>query len=111
MLSLFADAPTQAEQWFAPVLTSIMNVFASFFAYLSSRDRLRFDARVSALEKTHEQCQEEHKVSKAEAKKLRQIVARLGANLQAPVAKKPLPYPDEFGFGLDDDDKEKPEED
>lgn len=109
MLGFFADASTTAEQWFAPVLTSVMNVFASFFAYLSSRDRLRFDARVSALEKTHEQCQKEHDLAKAEAKKLKQIVARLGANLQAAVAKKPLPYPDEFGFGLDEEADEKHE--
>lgn len=40
---LFADA-TEMEKWVGPVLTTAAALAASLFAYLSGRDKLRYDA-------------------------------------------------------------------
>lgn len=96
--------PSEAEKWIGPVIASVMSGFASLFAWLTSRDRLHHETRVTVLEKDHAECKEEHAKAKADVVKLQKIVRRLGANVQALLAKKPLPFPNEFGLGAPEDD-------
>lgn len=69
--SMFAQVPTTemnseyAARWFGPVVTSITNVVACLFAYLTVRDSKKYDAEKLTLklqldEKTndHEQCEQ-----------------------------------------------------
>lgn len=109
--ALLADTTaTEPEKWIGPILTSVVNLAATYFAFMTARDRLKYDAnstitasRLKTLEAEASQCQKD-------SKQLRRRLNRVVANLQAQMMNRPLPFPGEMGFSEDIDPNEPPKQ-
>ena len=51
LVTLFADAPSELEKWLGPIITAVMAAVASLFAWLTTRDKYRFDAEKVGMQK------------------------------------------------------------
>lgn len=108
-ISLLAQssAPTsEAEKWVGPILASTASCFATLFAYLGARDKLRYDATMQIQGNAIAQLQRESAECGKDRTALRRQVRRLCLNMQAMIQDKPPPFPNEVGFP-DDGDQEK----
>lgn len=87
---LFANAQG-IDAWLGPILASLMSFGTAFFAYLTTRDKLRYDAKMLGLEKdvdglrcdlkqaedSHAECRDEHAKLAAEVRELqKQLLSR-----------------------------------
>ncbi len=71
-MPLFAET-SEVEKWIGPIITALLASVTALFAWLSARDKLRFDAKTAKLEsdilylKTgHERCEQERREECAE---------------------------------------------
>lgn len=102
-LSLFAQGSAEADRWIAPVGTSIVNLAATVIAWLTARDRLKYDSSHAIKDAKIADLEKDNRTLEDEAIRIRRRVSRLAVNLLAVQQGKPMPYPLELGFSTDED--------
>lgn len=106
-MSLFALEPTtETEKWVGPVLTSSASLAATFFAYLTARDRLRYDSSMQIRDNQIVQLQKESAECGRDRRKQARQINRLARNVMALASGKPMPFPDENGLPHHGDEEE-----
>lgn len=101
-LSLVAESPpTETEKWIGPVLTSIVNLAASGFAFMNSRDRLKYDANSQITADRLKKLESDNVELREDRRRTRMKLNRVIANLQSTLLGKPMPYPNELGYSDD----------
>lgn len=81
---LFADAADPALVWIGPVLATVGASVAALFSWLSSRDKLQFDAtlvelraQIATLTAHTAECHEERKAERERADRLEDEIGEL----------------------------------
>lgn len=105
MVPLFAQAggSTEGERWIAPISTSIVNLAATIIAWLTARDRLKYDSSHAIKDSKIADQEKDIRHHEEELTRLRKRVNRLALNLMAAQQDKPLPFPLDLGFSTDED--------
>lgn len=92
-MMLFAESSLDA--WIGPILTSVAGLAATIIAWLTARDKMRFDAErvkmladIQYLQQENLDCHDNHRSLQAEFSELRSEVARRGFKSNPPEAVK-----------------------
>lgn len=98
-----AKQPSWMDQWIGPIITSTMGVVATFFAYLSSRDknkneteqkRIERDERITKLEESVKSCHEDREELRKDRQELRAEIAALRKRADAAERRHHREHPD-----------------
>lgn len=90
-MPLFAEV-SEMEKWIGPVLASAASLAATIMAYLTSRDKLRFDSErvkmqsdIAYLTDQHKVCHEESLSQASEIRELRRQMYARGYKSDPPI--------------------------